>query len=303
MTDQGTVPLSQMISERQDAAIINFWLNDSVRRNYKIPNECVCDDSKALHSALTRAYALCGSTMHYKQMCFRFLTNQSSELPRCFIRNDFAHFINNARKWPLWKQRTHKLVKCHFLRWLALLVQCNFADFENRLLDILTVTLAETIGRAVQKSKRNLLDLVSGIEVPNDDGEDQQAVDEPNNEEEDADTPQEIRQWLEGIVKRAKTRAAEQGDDINTYAHPDFVEKLIKICLDFVMWSGVMVECFGSPYPTGVSAHVEEYLDDLKERIFENETLPVAILHFVAAKLSSIIGYVCIVSLPLEKKK
>lgn len=311
---EGTVPLNQMISERQDAALITFWLHDAVRKGYTIPDEVVCDDSKALLCALSRAMGLCGSSMEYKEICFQYLSGKSKKLPRCFIRNDLAHFLKNAQNWKIWKTGTSPLVKTHLIRWLGLLIKCrSFEEFQQILEELLTVSAAETAGNDSNLNptpaaiiKKRLNGMVAGTEMP------AQVMAEPAEEdanvphEEDADDPHEdeddspesIKEWRDAVRERALRKAGVQGDDANAYHHRLFFEKVCKIAIDFVFWSAVMVDPFKSPYPTGVSAHVEGYFAVVKGHTFKDEVLPIDVNKFVGIHLSSIMGHVAMSSIP-----
>lgn len=55
-TEYGQIPVSQMISERQDTLTIYNWLAWWLKSGIKTPNETVCDYSTALLGAITRAF-------------------------------------------------------------------------------------------------------------------------------------------------------------------------------------------------------------------------------------------------------
>ncbi|KAJ1528191.1 hypothetical protein ONE63_008103 [Megalurothrips usitatus] len=316
-TREGTVPLNQMISERHDAANLTFWLLDAVRQKFRTPNEFVCDDSKALQSALCRAAAQCCSTREYKDKCLKYLSGTSVSLPKCFIRIDAAHFLKNACQWPFWiSQKTPKLVKAHLIRWLGLLMKSKNDTFYGIYENILIVTAAETIGRnqkneltAAGLSIKSLNALVSRAEI---DGAESVGIEEDSDaeqsdEEDDvsplsdddeavSDSCSDLHSALRSIEESAKESSAEVGDEVNPYFHLSFHKKMVEISDDFVLWSAVMVDAFKSPYVTGVSARVEGYINDLKNRVFKGEQLPMDIHKFVGMHLASIQGHVAIAS-------
>lgn len=51
-----TVPISQQLSERQNITYIYLWLRCFMDIGMQCPNEMVCDYSKALLGAISRAY-------------------------------------------------------------------------------------------------------------------------------------------------------------------------------------------------------------------------------------------------------
>ncbi|KAJ1518804.1 hypothetical protein ONE63_011579 [Megalurothrips usitatus] len=292
-TGSETVPLNQLLSERQDSNTLAFWLNESLRRGARVPNEMVSDDSPAIINALSRSVAGCSSAQDYKSKCFLYLMNSSQTLPRCYLRKDLAHFINNARKWPLWTQVNNPLVKKHCLHFLGLLIDSRtLKNFQEVLEKFLTILYAATIGRnedgeqtLPEKCHQFLVSSVSGLSVPEDD------FDTPEDTE-DSECPEEVSTWLQGINEAAVQAASEEGDRINPYACEGAAKKMLEISKDFMMWSSVMVEPFKSPFPVATSAHNEGSFSDLKRQTFQNNPLPQPLSSFVAIHLRSLGGQV-----------
>lgn len=67
-----TVPISQQLSEKQDMMTIYYWLFNWINTGMTIPNECVCDYSKALLGAITRTFYKRKSLQEYIDTCFSF---------------------------------------------------------------------------------------------------------------------------------------------------------------------------------------------------------------------------------------
>lgn len=121
-----------MLSEKQDAYSILYWLNEWQRSGAPIPKEAITDDSKALISAAVRSFSKCSDLKEYKEQCFLFLVGEANKHPSCYIRTDVAHFIKTASRWKLWKiDETHRL-KDFYMRCLGFLITAkSLNDFED----------------------------------------------------------------------------------------------------------------------------------------------------------------------------
>lgn len=69
------------------------------------PDECVSDYSKALLVAITREFCNQTSLKEYLEVCFCYLTNNSTDLPSSFNRIDVAHLVHMVCKWKCLKGR------------------------------------------------------------------------------------------------------------------------------------------------------------------------------------------------------
>jgi len=63
LTTSYQVSTTQMLSEKQDTLTIFYWLGQWLRDGVSIPQEVVCDYSKALLGGITRAFCN-GLTLH-----------------------------------------------------------------------------------------------------------------------------------------------------------------------------------------------------------------------------------------------
>lgn len=85
--------VSQMLSEKQNTLTIFLWLSEWMQFGIGNPNEVVCDYSKAILGATSRAFCNGGSISNYVENCFMALLGHEERLPCCFLRIDVAHVI------------------------------------------------------------------------------------------------------------------------------------------------------------------------------------------------------------------
>jgi len=124
--DKNTLPVMQMLSEKQDTSSIMDWINEWQRHGAPTPREVWCDNSPALKSAFARTFCQCPDLKTYKSQCFAAL-DRNEPLPACFLRLDVAHFISRAAKWDCWKVKSIKRLKDFYMRSLGQLINCTEA--------------------------------------------------------------------------------------------------------------------------------------------------------------------------------
>lgn len=267
----------------------------------------ICDQSPALISALARSMGGTFSAKEYKEKCFDILTGKDKRVPKCYIRNDAAHFINKCAKWKLWQSVNNSMVKEHLMRCVGLLVLAStLEDFKALLTHVMILVGSETENSKVLASKEFLVEAIAeetmfeSFKVTSDDKEDEED-EEYEEDEEDEEAPPNISDFLRGVEESAECSSSDS-KSVNPYYLPKFGKKMLKSAKDFVLWSSVMAKSFRSPYPTGVSAHSEGIFSDLKRNVFKNESLPMPIHEFVGIHLQSIFGQGLVVASSMDSE-
>lgn len=92
--DKQGVPTFQMISTKQDAALLTYFLLEIRRAGATVPSVVVSDYSRAILAALARAFADCADLKHYLQCCYDIsIKNKDAFLPKSYLRLDVSHVI------------------------------------------------------------------------------------------------------------------------------------------------------------------------------------------------------------------
>jgi len=305
-----TVPIAQQLSEKQDMLSIYYWMASWVN-TVIIPNECVCDYSKALLGAITRAFCNRKSLKEYNSMCFDFLTGEKSLLPECYVRVDVAHIIHMLCRWKCLSAR--KPIKDFYVRCISLLIKSqNINMFKSALEMIIIVACANTDGvdnnlknTPAEDARKNLIESISrgnidisinentsddykGISI-----EDTFFIDEENPKdlyEDNQQTKSTINTWLDEIKFSSIEKSNVVGDRISALYCPDLIKPLMRICSEFPLWSAVMVQHFGSPKPRPSSSRVEGYFSTLKTSIISKKTARMRVDKFLVTHLRAIRG-------------
>lgn len=154
------VPLGQMISEKQDANFITYWLQSWMGAGAATPRCVVTDRSKALENAVSMTFNLCPFLI-YNEKCLKLLMSGAKRVKnlKCWIRNDIAHLIKSITQWKCWK-KTHegRKTKKFYMMLIGFLTTIkNFEDFIEVTKRIMRVAHAESDTPNIRKDKEELI--------------------------------------------------------------------------------------------------------------------------------------------------
>lgn len=296
-TGYGQIPVTQMLSEKQDGLTIFNWLGQWLKSGIRPPNESVSDFSLALLGAMSRAFCNGNSLRNYLDICFSILLGEKKELPQCFIRIDVAHMLKIFCRLNRLTGIQNKHLKHFYVRGLRLLLTSHDIDeFENILTSLLTVMMSETDGllndnsiSPSESSRLHILNLIKGIQC--DDENEFQADDDILNyesENENEETPNSITNFLKSIESTSRYNASKEGNRISAYYLPSIVKDIMRLCKYFPLWTGVMRVRFESPFLIASSAAVESDFGELKKNILRFDGKPMTADRFVTKHLISI---------------
>lgn len=130
-----------------------MWLGEQLQSGIKCPNEIVCDYSRAILDAVSRAFCNSSSLTAYIENCFMTLTGQKDRLPCCYIRVDVAHIIQIFCRIKCLIGIKNKMLKEFYVRALGLILSSEtLTEFGSILEALLIVTLSETEGWTDEKN-------------------------------------------------------------------------------------------------------------------------------------------------------
>ncbi|KAF0717499.1 ATP-dependent DNA helicase, partial [Aphis craccivora] len=269
------VPVTQMLSEKQDTLTIFYWLGQWLKDGVSIPQEVVCDYSKALLGGITRAFCNGLSLHDYVNNCLTASHGNISARPVCYLRVDVAHLI--------------KLVYILTVCYSETEGECQISNTKHPS-EVARVKLLNQIKNISLFENTVEID-VYNKSVNEDDFKqlDKESDDELYSEEENysKSTSSKITIFIDDIKRESKSRARVKGDQISAYFIPEFGEQILRICKEFPLWTNVMRSFFNSPYETATSASVEGNFSELKNRILQTST-QMSVDRFVSTHLISI---------------
>jgi len=90
-----------MVSSKQDASLITYFLFKIIRSGARVPRIATSDFGRAILVALARVFANYADLKHYLQICFQIcfiganlsLNSCNTKMPACFLRLDVSHLI------------------------------------------------------------------------------------------------------------------------------------------------------------------------------------------------------------------
>lgn len=305
-TGFGYIPVAQMLSEKYDTLTIFYWISKWMACGIKSPNEVVCDFSKVLISAISRAFCNGNSLHMYNENCFRALHGHQESLPPCFIHINVAHIMKIFCRIKCLSRIKNKNVKEFYMQSLQLISTCeSLSEFDIILEAFLTIILSKTDGwsdeneskKTVAEEKREfILNRIRGLEIPDVDinmSEDEFVCDIKNMNNENHDDERktnEIANHIKTIYEKSKINASVKGYRLSEYFLPDLATSVLHLCNDFPLWTNVMKLKFNSPYNVASSIVAEKYsyLKKLKTETFKFNVRPIRADQFILTYLNNI---------------
>lgn len=296
-TEYGQIPVTQMISEKQDGLTIFNWLSQWLRSGIQPPNEAICDFSFAILSAMSRAFCEGNSLSSYLAISFNILVGQEKQLPQCFIRIDVAHMMKIFCRLKSLCGIKNKHLKQFYVRGLRLLLTTSEIDeFKNILMSLLTIMLSETDGwlndnivSPAESCREHILNLIKGIKL--DEGDELEFENDILNDEpviENEETPSCIEDFLRNIESTSIFNSNKVGNRISAYYLPDLAKDVMRLCKYFPLWTGIMKYKYKSPFLIASSSAVESDFGELKRKILRFDCQPMSVDRFVSKHLISI---------------
>lgn len=306
--DGTTACVNQMLSERNDSVTIATWLSRWVISGAPIPKETVCDYSRALLMGISRAFN--GQTLkQYINDRFDAIISSVDKIPAeptTFVRIDVAHFVHMICRWKSIKTATQRSIKDFFVRCVALMVECRTLETFRKVV-ILTVAVASHTHEdsvidvpvpdvsTPKDARRQLENLISRGRVTvdvekitsleNRDTPFRQSFRKNEMEEQNenimSDNVSPIGEWVDGVRTQAQEMKS-QGENLNPFYLPGFVEPLVKVVKEFPLWTAV-----GMPENTqrATSSIVEAYFKELKRNTLKHYTLPISAKKFIREQI------------------
>lgn len=132
-----------MLSEAQNTNAIHYWLLEWIRSGAPPPKEVVCDGSKAILTAVNRAFANYACIEEYVNALW------TGTLPTCYVRLDVAHFIHMAATFL--KSERPRIKKFYLAALGQIIMARTVDDAEAIVRSILVVCKSETEGYNAKK--------------------------------------------------------------------------------------------------------------------------------------------------------
>lgn len=275
--DTGTsVPVAQMLSQKQSSNFISYWLNSWVKRVGTMPNEVIIDNSAALLKSIVNAFTDCGSVEKYICNCIISVKYKGNRfLPKVFIRLDRSHYVKQIHRIKIFKNQDIRKIK--FIKnILGFLIICdNFSECQTTIRHLFTVILNmyADANSPAYISKNILMDICETHKCQIDDfinidynENDIQgtAIDDIENENNDDN-------WISELL--GKVNILEHGHTENLYYFPNLIPILKNMFKQIPLWSNIMVHSFKSKYIAATSSDVECFFRKQKTEILSEKMI------------------------------
>lgn len=298
--DQNFSVLS-MLSEQHDSISISVWLKRWIQCGVKPPKVSITDQSLALMSATVQAFTQYESLEKYLQICYLLCRgNKDIEIPQCFIRNDVNHFVHLITQWKPLKNARYQRTKQLFVRSLALLITCDSIKNAEQILEAIFIVAMSKYDRPIvsnfdtQKqdthcrlSKIFLQSKISSSSF----NADSLIIESENSDEQQTsefdsfdsfDELNSFKDWTKLLATKCEKKIdGIEGEFDNAQYTPEIVPMIINCMKLFPCWSNIMVNVFNYGENIASSSRVESNFNNIKNRIFKNDNLPIRVDDFV----------------------
>lgn len=250
VTSKGSFPAFQMVSTKQHASQILFFLLEILRSGVPIPPLVVSDFGKAILLAVARIFGNCRDLQHYLEICYNVLVSKgTSTLPTCFIRLDVSHVVAVVARWPCLKRKTSKIHQ-FFLRCICIIYQSNnLVEIETLLKSVLVVALSEEIDEngsgELLNSEVHLRfanNAIKGVTI-----DDSTSVNDCFLHDADDDGMSESwTEWATIVYNQAEKIASQSinGITVNAFYDPEVAQKIRLLMSSLPLWTGIMKKYF-----------------------------------------------------------
>lgn len=282
--NNGQFSISQMISESHNVNSIHFWLAEWLRSGVPVPKEVVCDSSKALLIAITRAFTGYLNIEHYAD-AFR-----NSNLPRCYIRIDVAHFI---KQYSRLLKSLNKRVRTFYLGAIGQLILCrDIKSAEKIIKSMFTIALSETDGNLdngdltqCDQEREKLINLMTAsnmqLESIEEDSNNNNAIytiEETNSQTDNCiivlyvnSSKNSWSTWSKQILCDVKSSIiSDIGKRTNPHYFPEIVKHMMIDLKLLPLWTNIFTDKFGYGRIPASSASVESEFNKLKSLLLKN---------------------------------
>lgn len=301
------VPVCQMLSERHDTKIIEFWLKEWLSNKAKIPLEIVTDMSKPLQNAI----CLATNNITYNQylsMCYRFLINKSKVLMKPYLRIDIAHFIYWVSRLSSFA-KTNLAVKDFYLRALGLMTTANNLEMITKLMRAVLKICQNNYG--CSEEIKWLLDKIKTFKFDDSvnykDLKHNSSCSEKNlcevhlscqeefinldDIEHFWEQNDELSNFIDNLITETcmnnSSNKSINYNDINSYYHPGIVPDLKILLKKFPSWSNVMKPHYNCSNNVPSSARSENYFKFVKNNLLESHQ-PIRVDKFLIKHIRTI---------------
>uniref|UniRef100_A0A2S2QSI1 NOF-FB transposable element protein n=1 Tax=Sipha flava TaxID=143950 RepID=A0A2S2QSI1_9HEMI len=297
----GQLPVTQMLSECHNINQINYWLSDWMT-SAKTPKIVICDHSLALLGGIARSIAGEVNLKSYMDKAFSIITMQSAITLKTFIRVDYAHVMKFVSNWKCFKDSKAN-VKRFYLKVISRLVMCTTIENAEAIIqNVLITSNSEYEGftdndrnspSESENAKMYLKKAIAGMNEIVIEYEDDSLIAEGLENEENFEGC--LHTWILNLKQIAEDKYVTTCSDFiyennNYHFLPSFTKSFITFLRTYPLWSAIMTKHFNVSQLTASSASVESYFNDLKNRSFHNEKLPIRTDKFIYKHLKEIEG-------------
>lgn len=289
--------VSHMLSSKHDNISISYWLSQWQKDVEVKPKIIVTDQSLALLYAVVKTFTHFSSLQQYLEALFVSITeNRRDILPHTYLRLDIAHIIKMFCSWPPIKNSPKRVKEFYVYTLAQMTMSTSYSEVLILMQHMFNVMLSETEGTDVVTNKKTTCEesklflkssnaAVANIEMPSDD------VHNIESDSEHSEQNSSFEAVIEEIANNSLSIVTkEEGDRDNMQYLPSLRSYIIKQSRFLPLWTKIMAKSFDVSPRNPSSCGSESSFNNLKNRVFSSEKLPLRADVFLNKHIKSIEG-------------
>lgn len=193
-----------MVSAQQDSTRISYffsrWLED-----FKVPKEVTIDASAALKKSCSISFAQCNVIKDYLQRCYDvLLLDKTTELPKCFIRLDVAHFIKTIKRKASKILKKSNNAKHFYLCCIGVIIKSDDFDCITQIVEHMVKVANGAQGCLMSRAFPSKLIQIHDTALLNIESTEERTLEFKEEKEEDESEPTDQLTWFDEILLRVQ---------------------------------------------------------------------------------------------------
>lgn len=278
--EKKSVVTCQMLSEKNDANAIAYWIREFLRSGAEKPLRLVTDKGMGFRNGLCLGF----NNVPMKQYNNIILLLLKNELKPHSLSTqmalDISHLMHLPERWPNFTKMPAKVQQLyrHCIGILSTIE--DLTNFEQFFKAVVTLALSKTCNSKCTEASQYIINLIKSFEFDeniksemcdttvnsNQDLDEAVKIEESYPEEDDESS---MKQYIMELVDSIDLQNLTDHELLlnNDYYYPEFAERFIELCHDFPCCTNVALKIFGIEEKVATSSRCENAFRDVKDNV------------------------------------
>lgn len=263
------IPICEFLSQINSVSLLKRFFHECLRSGLIVPTKLIIAHYWNNLISVSSVFNVNVSLVSYLTMCYQNLIEKDEQLPRCLIKTDIRFLLIKVKNWECMSSVLLQSANKIFLYCIILLSsQDNLVDFKNLLRKIFDITYSK-----YQNENTDAFIQFIATEIKNkqiNSSYDNKYFEETENYYKDFidfeitenlnyNNCKMLANFITNIFAESKKYITQEGGtERNAYYNDKFCRSLIKLCVQFPLWTQIMVKPQESEDISILKDHKEE---------------------------------------------